>query len=79
MVTVRYFAAARAPAGVVEEKAPGGTLGSLLTHLEDEHGPDLAKVLGAASFLVNGLSWREREATLPDDATVDILPPFAGG
>ena len=37
------------------------------------------KVLDAASFLVNGVAWRDREATLPAGATVDVLPPFAGG
>jgi molybdopterin converting factor small subunit len=33
----------------------------------------------AASFLVNGRTWHDRKAPLPDGATVDVLPPFAGG
>jgi hypothetical protein len=42
-------------------------------------GPQLEKVLSVASFLVDGLSWRDLDAPLPAGATVDVLPPFAGG
>ena len=79
VVTVRYFAAARAAAGVAEESSSAATLGSLVLELVDSHGSQLEKVLGVASFLVDGVSWRDREATLPAGATVDVLPPFAGG
>jgi molybdopterin converting factor small subunit len=36
-------------------------------------------VLKAAAFLVDGLSCHDRQSQLPDGATVDVLPPFAGG
>jgi molybdopterin synthase sulfur carrier subunit len=36
-------------------------------------------VLKAASFLIDGLTSHNPEAALPADATVDVLPPFAGG
>jgi molybdopterin synthase sulfur carrier subunit len=78
VVTVRYFAAARAAAGVAEESTPAATLGELLTHLS-RRGDRLAAVLGAASFLVDGVAWRDRHAPLPPRCTVDVLPPFAGG
>jgi sulfur-carrier protein len=79
MVTVRFFAAARAAAGVAEEVADAATLATLVADLALSHGEQLATVLGAASFLVDGVSWRDRDAPLPAVATVDVLPPFAGG
>ncbi|MFF5231133.1 MoaD/ThiS family protein [Dactylosporangium sp. NPDC000521] len=78
VLLVRYFAGARAAAGVPEEKVEAATLGELVAVLT--HGrPKLASVLTACSFLVDGTSWRDREAALPATATVDVLPPFAGG
>jgi molybdopterin converting factor small subunit len=79
MITVRYFAGARAAAGVVEEKVEALTLDDLVGTVSATHGPGLEKVLGVASFLVNEVVCRDRQAPLPADATVDVLPPFAGG
>ena len=74
MHLVRYFAGARAAAGVAEEKLVLATVQELATRR-----PELARVLTACSFLVDGLAWHELSAPLPDDAIVDVLPPFAGG
>ena len=80
MITVRYYAGARAAAGVPEEQLPAGaTLAQLTAALAARRGARLAAVLGAASFLVDGVAWRDRERPLPDPAVVDVLPPFAGG
>jgi len=79
MLVVRYFAGARAAAGCPEEKLSAPTLSDLVEALSAAHGPGLARVLSAASFLVDGVAWHERTAPLPADATVDVLPPFAGG
>jgi sulfur-carrier protein len=79
VVTVRYFAGARAAAGVAEELLPAGTLEELVTTLVAQRGERLGAVLRVASFLVDGVAWRERERRLPDPAVVDVLPPFAGG
>jgi molybdopterin converting factor small subunit len=79
VITVRYFAGARAAAGVPEERVRSRTLDELLTVLADRHGQRLGTVLVAASFLVDGVAWRDRDRPLPDPAVVDILPPFAGG
>ena len=80
LVTVRYFAGARAAAGVAEEAVEAtGTLGDLVADLESRHGQGLAKILVAASFLVDGAPWHDRSAPLPGGVTVDVLPPFAGG
>jgi molybdopterin converting factor small subunit len=76
MVTVRYFAGAKAAAGVAEETLPEGTT---LDQLARDRGDPLARVLHSASFLVDGLAWHDRAAPLPAGATVDVLPPFAGG
>jgi molybdopterin converting factor small subunit len=79
MITVRYFAGARAAAGAGEEKVAAATLDELVTAVSATHGPALAKVLGVASFLVDEVVCHDREAPLPEGATVDVLPPFAGG
>jgi sulfur-carrier protein len=85
MVTVRYFAGARAAAGVTQETLdeqllpPGGTLAQLTKLLAERHGQRLRTVLGVASFLVDGVSWRDHDRDLPVDAVIDVLPPFAGG
>ena len=79
MVTVRYFAAARAAAGVSDEQAEAATLGTLLAAVQAGRGERFSAVLSASIFLVDGLVCRDREAPLPDGATIDVLPPFAGG
>jgi sulfur-carrier protein len=79
-VTVRYFAGARAAVhGVSVEPAEAGSLDELTQLLADRHGERLAVVLKVASFLVDGLACHDRFAALPSNATVDVLPPFAGG
>ncbi|GAB1688442.1 MoaD/ThiS family protein [Krasilnikovia sp. M28-CT-15] len=79
MLTVRYFAGARAAAGVSTEGVDAGTLDDLVDRLTTRHGERLAVVLKAASYLVDGLQCHDRAALLPTGATVDVLPPFAGG
>lgn len=80
MLTVRYFAGARAAAnGTSSEAVAAETLDALTQVLVERHGERLGVVLKAASFLVDGLTCHDRQAPLPVDATVDILPPFAGG
>lgn len=79
MARVRYFAGARAAAGLSQEVAPASTLDELVAVLGKEHGQRLSDVLAASSFLVDGLACHDRLAPLSADATVDVLPPFAGG
>jgi len=80
MVSVRYFAGARAAAGGLStEQATAGSLDELTGVLTERHGERLAVVLKAASFLVDGLACHDRHAALATGATVDVLPPFAGG
>lgn len=80
LVTVRYFAGARAAAGVSEETVPAGrSLDELTAELAGRRGARLGAIFEVASFLVDGTAWHDRRAPLPAGATVDVLPPFAGG
>lgn len=82
MVTVRYFAAARAAAGVTSEDldvAEGATVGDALEVIAARHGEGLGKVLTGCSFLLDSVAVRDRATPLPAAAELDVLPPFAGG
>ena len=78
-ITVRYFAGARAAAGLETETRSAATLDELVDQIAAAHGERLAKVLTACSFLVDGTSTRDRATALSPGAVVDVLPPFAGG
>ena len=80
-ITIRYFAGARAAAGVETEDLalePGTTVAGLTQVLAERHGAALARVLAVASLLVDEVV-AGSSAPLPDGARVDVLPPFAGG
>jgi molybdopterin synthase sulfur carrier subunit len=85
-VTVRYWASARAAAGVASDELPVTgplTLTDVVRRAVALHpGSRLPKVLGACSVLVGD---RPVASSHPDDIvvgpgeTVEFLPPFAGG
>lgn len=83
-VTVHYWAAARAAAGMSEERVPAGTLAELLHEISRRHGDRdrFDDVISTCSILVGDTPVGAREpATIalhPGD-TVEFLPPFAGG
>jgi molybdopterin synthase sulfur carrier subunit len=79
MITVRYFAGARAASGVDTEVREASSLDELVGQLVAAHGQKLERVLTACSFLVDGTTTRDRTLALAPGATVDVLPPFAGG
>lgn len=79
---MKYWAAARAAAGVSEETLPGSTLAQVLAAAGERHGPDLVTVLGVCSYLVDSQPAGTRDhadVALSVTAEVDVLPPFAGG
>jgi molybdopterin synthase sulfur carrier subunit len=88
-VNIRYFAAARAAAGVEEERfdlPTGATVESLLEAVlsvarpEPPAGtPPLPRILSRSSFLLNEVAVRDHTTVLNADDVVDVLPPFAGG
>lgn len=82
MVTVRYFAAARAAAGLASENVEvddGATVGDALDAIAARHGEQLSRVLAGCSFLLDSVAVRDRATRLPAAAELDVLPPFAGG
>jgi len=76
---VRFFAAARAAAGAPTQEQPAASVADLLACLTSQHGEALARVLARSSVLVDGVVCHDRSEPLAAGATVDILPPFAGG
>jgi sulfur-carrier protein len=83
-VTIRYWAAAKDAAGTPEEAVEAATLaGALAAVLAARPGDDrLRQVMARSSFLVNALPVRRdahEETFLEDGATIEVLPPFAGG
>ena len=84
-VLVRYWAGARAAAGVSEESVPGPlSLAQLLDEVVLRHAdrPRLKDVVSVCSVLVGdrpvGTSDPATVVLRPGD-TVELLPPFAGG
>jgi molybdopterin converting factor small subunit len=80
-VNIRYFAAARAAAGMEEEALAvldGTSVTDLIERLSVRN-PSLATVLARCSFLCDGIAVRNRAEPLRTNQTVDVLPPFAGG
>ena len=86
---VRYFAAARAAAGVEEEIHPlpeGTSLEALLEAalaverpMPPEGTPALARIVARSSFLRNEVAVRDPSVPLGAEDVIDVLPPFAGG
>lgn len=77
-VTVRYFAAAAEAAGLDSEQVDAGTAGSVRALLVARHGIALDRVLDRCALLADGVRV-EAGDPVPAGATLDVLPPFAGG
>ena len=84
-VLVRYWASARAAAGVAEESFPApGTLAGLLAAVVQRHPdrPRLADVVAVCAVLVGDRpvgTADPADVVLTGGETVELLPPFAGG
>jgi molybdopterin converting factor small subunit len=86
-VTVRYWAAARAAAGVDSDQlpvSPGTTLDGVLAAVRERHHdrPRLSDVLAVCSVLVGDRpvgGRRPEDVPIGPGDTVELLPPFAGG
>ncbi len=76
-VTVRYWAGARAAAGVGSDVVSASTVGAAVDAVRLLH-PALGPVLAVASILVDGTAVGP-EVAVPSGATMEVLPPFAGG
>jgi molybdopterin synthase sulfur carrier subunit len=76
-VTVRYWAGARAATGVPSDMVTGSTVDEVVAAAVALH-PALRSVAAVATFLVDG-SAAAGNRLVPAGATVEVLPPFAGG
>jgi sulfur-carrier protein len=83
IVTMRYWAAARAAAGIAEQQLTADTLAAALAQAaETESAGRLRAVLARSSFLIDGdpVGLRAAESVqLRDGNVIEVLPPFAGG
>ncbi|MGW6918789.1 MoaD/ThiS family protein [Kitasatospora sp. NPDC054939] len=82
--TIRYWAAAKAEAGLAEEPYEAATLAEALDAARQRHAdrPGFGRVLGHCSYLVDGAQVGARDhatVALSEGGTVEVLPPFAGG
>jgi molybdopterin converting factor small subunit len=75
-VTVRFFAAARAAAGVNEITLDSSSAMHILDQAAALH-PKLGQV--QCSYLLDEVSLRDLSVIVTDGSTLDVLPPFAGG
>ncbi len=92
-VTIRYFAAARAAAGVPEEDlsvpavgqgqpqaaAEGISVATVLEAAIGRHGDKLATVVRRCSFLLDEVAVHGTDTPMRAGQVLDVLPPFAGG
>lgn len=74
---MRYWAGARAAAGVESESVSAGTLAELVAVVGEQR-PELTPVLAVSTFLRGGIRLDADAALSPGDE-VEVLPPFAGG
>jgi molybdopterin synthase sulfur carrier subunit len=82
-VAVRYWAAARAAAGVDGETVVGSTLADVVAAVSANH-PDrrFSDVLATCAVLVGDVPVGSRDPAtirMSDGDRVEFLPPFAGG
>ena len=77
--TIRYFAGAAEAAGTDEEQLDGATVGEVLAAARRAHDDRLAEVLERCSVLHAGRYVDDDSTPVTAGATIDVLPPFAGG
>lgn len=83
-VTVRYWAAARAAAGVESEQVAAATMAELIAAITSRHADRdrFADVIASCSALVDEVPVGRRDPAqvpLAPGQSIEFLPPFAGG
>jgi sulfur-carrier protein len=81
MVSLHYWAGARAAAGVTEESFSSGSVAGALRQAEAARDARFTRVVQACSLLIDGVaaSAADLDRALTGPVRVDVLPPFAGG
>ena len=77
-IEIRYFAAARAAAGVSSERVNPASLSTILTQVTANN-PALAHVIEQCSFLVDSVAVNDMNMPIKAGSFIDVLPRFAGG
>lgn len=77
MATIRYWAGAKAAAGVETETVEAPTVAQAL-ELVTAARPELSSVVPHCALLLDGRRV-QGDADLPPGAVLEVLPPFAGG
>jgi molybdopterin synthase sulfur carrier subunit len=79
VTTLRFFAAARAAVGLDETTVTADTLEAGLRQVTAADPDRWTALQERCSYLVDGVTTRDRTTPLTDAALVDVMPPFAGG
>ncbi|MGG7307501.1 MoaD/ThiS family protein [Curtobacterium sp. AB451] len=79
MTTIRFFAAARAAVGADEVTVRASALDDALRSVTAEDPDGWRALQERCSYLVDGVTTRDRSTRLDGVAVVDVMPPFAGG
>ena len=82
MALLRYWAGARAAAGVSEEPVDASTLLAALDAARASRDESFARIIGVCSFVVDEQTvgrTPHADVRLQPDSVVEVLPPFAGG
>ena len=77
-VELRFFASARAAAGVDTAMFLSAPLASILAQACKSN-PALAHVVLQCSFLLDSVAVHDQSVLVRDGSVVDVLPRFAGG
>ncbi|WP_220034493.1 MoaD/ThiS family protein [Curtobacterium sp. MCPF17_047] len=79
MTTLRFFAAARAAVGLDETTVSADSLDDALRQVDAADAARWAALQERCSYLVDGVTTRDRSTSLVGVGIVDVMPPFAGG
>ena len=82
MALLRYWAGARAAAGVSEESVDASSLQVAMDAARASRDESFARIIAVCSFVVDEQTvGRTPHADVPlqPDSVVEVLPPFAGG
>ncbi|PZE66033.1 MULTISPECIES: MoaD/ThiS family protein [unclassified Curtobacterium] len=79
MTTLRFFAAARAAVGLDETTVTADSLDDALRQVTPADPARWAALQERCSYLVDGVTTRDRATSLAGVGLVDVMPPFAGG